>query len=49
MSTVYDKKTDGQIFNVPISPSSGYSGLIENVGVVQNKGIELTFNATPVQ
>jgi TonB-linked SusC/RagA family outer membrane protein len=46
---VYDKETDGQIFNVPISPSSGYSGLIENVGVVDNKGIELTLNGTPVR
>jgi outer membrane receptor protein involved in Fe transport len=46
---VYDKKTDGQIFNVPISPSSGFSGLIENVGLVQNKGIEITFTATPVR
>ncbi len=31
-ATVYNKETDGQIFNVPISPSTGYSGLIENVG-----------------
>jgi TonB-linked SusC/RagA family outer membrane protein len=46
---VYDKETDGQIFNVPIAPSSGYSGLIENVGVVSNKGIELTLNGTPVK
>jgi TonB-linked SusC/RagA family outer membrane protein len=46
---VYNKKTDGQIFNVPISPSSGFSGLIENVGLVQNKGIEITFTATPVR
>ena len=48
-ATVYNKETDGQIFNVPISPSTGYSGLIENVGVVRNKGIEITFNAVPVQ
>ena len=48
-ATVYDKKTDGQIFNVPIAPSSGYSGLIENVGLVENKGVELTFSATPVR
>jgi TonB-linked SusC/RagA family outer membrane protein len=48
-ATVYDKETDGQIFNVPISPSTGYSALIENVGVVRNKGIEVTFNAVPVQ
>ena len=46
---VYDKETDGQIFNVPISPSSGYSALIENVGLVSNKGIEITLNATPVK
>ena len=45
-ATVYDKETDGQIFNVPISPSSGYSGLIENIGVVSNKGIEVTLNVT---
>jgi outer membrane receptor protein involved in Fe transport len=48
-AAVYDKKTDGQIFNVPISPSSGFSGLIENVGLVQNRGIEITFTATPVR
>jgi outer membrane receptor protein involved in Fe transport len=48
-ATVYNKETDGQIFNVPISPSTGYSGLIENVGVVRNKGIELTLNGVPVQ
>jgi TonB-linked SusC/RagA family outer membrane protein len=46
---LYNKETDGQIFNVPISPSSGYSGLIENVGVVNNKGIELALNGTPVR
>jgi TonB-linked SusC/RagA family outer membrane protein len=46
---LYNKETDGQIFNVPISPSSGYSGLIENVGVVDNRGIELALNGTPVR
>ncbi len=46
---VYDKETDGQIFNVPISPSSGYSGIIENVGLVTNRGIEITLNVNPVR
>jgi len=46
---LYNKETDGQILNVPISPSSGYSGLIENIGVVDNKGIELALNGTPVR
>ena len=47
-ATVYDKKTKGQIFTVPIAPSTGYTGLVENLGVVRNKGIELTVNATPI-
>jgi TonB-linked SusC/RagA family outer membrane protein len=42
---LYDKETNGQIFTVPISPSTGYTGLVENIGVVDNKGIELTFDA----
>jgi hypothetical protein len=48
-AAVYDKETDGQIFTVPVAPSSGYNGLIENIGVVSNKGVEITFDATPVQ
>jgi TonB-linked SusC/RagA family outer membrane protein len=45
---VYDKRTDGQIFTVPISPSSGYTGLVENLGLVSNKGIEVAADAKPV-
>lgn len=45
---VYDKKTDGQIFNVPIAPSSGYTSLVENLGLVSNKGVEISFDAKPV-
>ena len=47
-ATIYDKRTDGQIFNVPISPGSGYTSLIENLGLVTNKGIEVSFDAKPV-
>jgi TonB-linked SusC/RagA family outer membrane protein len=46
--TGYDKKTKGQIFTVPIAPSTGYTGLVENLGTVRNRGIEVTLNATPV-
>lgn len=46
--SLYDKKTDGQIFNVPISPSSGYTSLIENLGLVDNRGIELSLDIKPV-
>ena len=42
---LYDKITKGQIFNVPIAPSSGYTSLVQNLGLVSNKGIELTFDA----
>lgn len=48
-ASVYDKRTKGQILNVPISPSTGYTSLVQNLGTVQNKGIEITFNATPVK
>jgi TonB-linked SusC/RagA family outer membrane protein len=47
--TLYDKVTNGQIFAVPIAPSTGYTNLVENLGKVSNKGIEVTFNAKPVE
>jgi len=47
-ATVYDKRTDGQIFNVPISPGSGYTSLIENLGLVTNKGVEISLDVKPV-
>src|SRR4029453_1710160 len=46
--TVYDKRTDGQIFTVPISPSTGYTGLVENLGLVSNKGVEVAADLMPV-
>ncbi|HWJ92378.1 MAG TPA: SusC/RagA family TonB-linked outer membrane protein [Flavisolibacter sp.] len=45
---LYNKKTEGQIFAVPISPSTGYTRLVRNLGTVRNKGIEATFDAKPV-
>jgi TonB-linked SusC/RagA family outer membrane protein len=47
--TLYDKKTDGQIFTVPIAASSGFTGLVENLGKVDNKGIELAVNLKAVE
>lgn len=38
---VYNKKTTKDIVQATISPTSGYSSAIFNVGEVQNKGIEL--------
>ena len=47
--SLYDKRTDGQIFPVPVASTSGYTGQTANVGVVQNKGVELLVSFTPVQ
>jgi TonB-linked SusC/RagA family outer membrane protein len=46
---VYKKKTEGLITTLPIDPSSGYTSQITNLGDVENKGIELTFNANPIK
>ncbi len=45
----YDKRTEGQIYAVPVASTSGYTSQIANVGLVQNKGIELLVNLTPIQ
>ncbi|HTC19847.1 MAG TPA: TonB-dependent receptor, partial [bacterium] len=47
--SLYNKNTKGQIFPVFIAPSTGYTNYVENLGTVNNKGIELTFNARPVE
>ena len=39
---VYQRKTDDLILTVPLPPSKGVNGPIDNVGVMQNNGIELT-------
>lgn len=46
---VYDKTTEGLITTLPIDPSSGYTSQITNLGDVNNKGIELTMNVTPLK
>lgn len=45
---LYDKSANGQILNVPISPGSGYTTLTENIGLIDNKGIELSLDVKPV-
>ncbi len=46
---VYNKNTNGLIATLPIDPSSGYTAQITNLGDVNNKGIEVTLNITPVK
>ncbi len=45
---LYDKKTKGQILAVPIAPSTGFTTEVSNLGLVDNKGIEITFDAKPI-
>ena len=47
--TVYDKHTTNDIVDVTVSPTSGYSQGVENIGKVNNKGIELLLTAIPVR
>ncbi len=48
-ASYYDKDTDGQIMNVPLPVSSGYTSQVRNFGKVNNTGIELLLNLSPVQ
>lgn len=47
--TYYNRETENQIFTRALPPESGYTFTTENVGNVKNKGIEISFNATPIK
>lgn len=44
----YLKKTDDLLLNVPVEYHMGYTGSMQNVGTLENKGFDFTFNAVPV-
>ena len=44
----YNRISDGQILNVTIPASSGFTQQVINFGEVQNKGIELLLGITPI-
>ncbi|HEX7050212.1 MAG TPA: SusC/RagA family TonB-linked outer membrane protein [Longimicrobiales bacterium] len=48
-ATYYSKTSTNQIFAVDMAPSSGYSSRVVNAGSVENHGIELVLNTTPLQ
>jgi TonB-linked SusC/RagA family outer membrane protein len=48
-ATVYDKSTKNQIFNVAVSPTTGFNSKSINAGRITNKGVELGITAIPVQ
>lgn len=45
----YRKVADGLLFANPLSETTGFSSYLNNTGKMENKGWELTINATPVQ
>jgi TonB-linked SusC/RagA family outer membrane protein len=44
----YIKKSDQLLFAQPLSLTTGFSTITKNIGAMENKGIEITINATPV-
>ncbi len=47
--TVYQDNTKNQILPISAPPESGVSSILINAGNIQNKGIELSIDATPVR
>ncbi|HET6254931.1 MAG TPA: SusC/RagA family TonB-linked outer membrane protein [Puia sp.] len=45
----YDKQTSKDIVQLTVSPTSGYSQDVENIGKISNKGVELLLHGTPVK
>jgi TonB-linked SusC/RagA family outer membrane protein len=48
-ATYFYTKSANQIFNVSVSPSSGFNTRTTNVGLMENKGVELMLNVVPVK
>ncbi|MCL6524619.1 MAG: SusC/RagA family TonB-linked outer membrane protein [Thermoflavifilum sp.] len=45
----YNRKTTDLLFNVPASYTSGFGSYPDNIGSLQNRGIELTVDANPIR
>ena len=48
-ATWYDKATRNQIFNVTVSPTSGFTSKAINAGRIRNRGIEALLTVVPVR
>jgi len=44
----YKKKSDQLLFSQPLSLTTGFGTITKNIGAMENKGIEVTVNATPL-
>lgn len=45
----YIRKTENLLLNEPLSPTGGFTTYSNNVGAMENKGVEVTVNANPVK
>jgi hypothetical protein len=45
----YHQKNKDQIISLDVSGASGYSSTVVNAGMIENKGIELSLNGSPIQ
>jgi TonB-linked SusC/RagA family outer membrane protein len=46
---VYNKKVNDLLLNRFISPSAGFSSLLDNIGNLQNRGFEIVAGGTPIK
>ena len=45
----YHKRVEDLLINRQIAPTNGYSSLLDNFGSLENKGIEVVLNGSPVR
>ncbi|TNE51742.1 MAG: TonB-dependent receptor [Bacteroidetes bacterium] len=45
----YHRQGYDQLYNVPVSRTSGFGSAQRNIGSIRNRGVELTFNLVPVR
>jgi TonB-linked SusC/RagA family outer membrane protein len=45
----YDSKSESQILNAAVAPSTGYTTQVLNIGSISNKGVEVTLGGTVVR
>ncbi|ANQ52877.1 SusC/RagA family TonB-linked outer membrane protein (plasmid) [Flammeovirga sp. MY04] len=45
----YVKQTDDLLSNINIPTSNGFGSLLQNIGSLENRGIEISFNGVPIR
>ncbi|MFP4692157.1 MAG: SusC/RagA family TonB-linked outer membrane protein, partial [Bacteroidales bacterium] len=46
---IYQRNNSGLLYNVPLPALTGYTGVWENIGEIQNRGVELTLEPEIIQ